>query len=104
MIGTKLSLMSRCIQHHGQVLTSINNDYHQQTGLTESVLNSKLTIEQAQEQLFKFIKKYVPDERVGLLAGNSVHVDRMFLLKEFPLVINVNLMIIIIISICTIEL
>ena len=36
----------------------------------------------------EYIKKYVPEVRTGLLAGNSVHMDRFFMMKEFPKVID----------------
>ncbi|SMN20053.1 similar to Saccharomyces cerevisiae YLR059C REX2 3'-5' RNA exonuclease [Maudiozyma saulgeensis] len=65
-----------CIEHHGE------------SGLTEKVLKSKKTKEQVEDELLEYIKKYIPDENVGILAGNSIHMDRLFMLKEFPKVIN----------------
>lgn len=55
---------------------------HGDSGLTKAALESSITPEMAAEQLLAYIKKYVPDERHGLMAGNSIHVDRMFLRKE----------------------
>ncbi|KAI1094308.1 ribonuclease H-like protein [Rostrohypoxylon terebratum] len=54
---------------------------HAKTGLTAAVLASKVTPEQAADELLAYIKKYIP-ERGALLAGNSVHADRAFLRKE----------------------
>lgn len=54
---------------------------HGQTGLTEEVIASSVTPEQAAEGLLAYVKKYVPDTRTALLAGNSVHADRSFLVK-----------------------
>lgn len=34
--------------------------------------------------MLEFVKKHVPGVGIGLLAGNSVHVDRMFLMKYMP--------------------
>ncbi|KAG0668220.1 RNA exonuclease [Maudiozyma exigua] len=65
-----------CIEHHGQ------------SGLTEKVIKSTKTKEQVQDELLKYIKKFIPDENVGILAGNSIHMDRLFMLKDFPKVIN----------------
>ncbi|KAI8630546.1 ribonuclease H-like domain-containing protein [Xylariaceae sp. FL1651] len=55
---------------------------HAQSGLTAAVIASKVTPEQAAEELFAYITKYVPEKKVALLAGNSVHADRAFLRKE----------------------
>ncbi|KAI1159141.1 mitochondrial putative Oligoribonuclease [Nemania serpens] len=55
---------------------------HAQSGLTASVIASTVTPEQAAEELLAYIKKYVPEKKKALLAGNSVHADRAFLRKE----------------------
>ncbi|KAK5637336.1 hypothetical protein RRF57_013048 [Xylaria bambusicola] len=55
---------------------------HAQSGLTAEVVASQVTAEQAAEDLLSYIKKYVPEKRTALLAGNSVHADRSFLSKE----------------------
>ncbi|KAL6941920.1 hypothetical protein ACO0QE_003082 [Hanseniaspora vineae] len=65
-----------CIDHHGS------------SGLTEKVINSDITKEQVDSELLAYIKKYIPDSRVGILAGNSVHVDRLFMLKDLPQVVE----------------
>ncbi|RYP72743.1 hypothetical protein DL770_007920 [Monosporascus sp. CRB-9-2] len=54
---------------------------HAKSGLTDAVLTSKVTPEQAADELLAYIKKHVP-EPGALLAGNSVHADRAFLRKE----------------------
>ncbi|KAI1100713.1 exonuclease [Jackrogersella minutella] len=54
---------------------------HQESGLTAAVVESRVTPEQAAEELLAYIAKHVP-ERSALLAGNSVHADRAFLRKE----------------------
>lgn len=41
-----------------------------------------MTAEQAAAELLEYIKKFVPEPRRGLLAGNSVHADKAFLRKE----------------------
>lgn len=58
-----------CTKHHGQ------------SGLTQSCLDSSTTAEEAAEGLLRYIKKYVPEGRTALLAGNSVHADKSFLVK-----------------------
>lgn len=65
-----------CVEHHGS------------SGLTQRVLESDKTREQVEEELLQFIKKYVPEPRTGLLSGNSIHMDRLFMLKDFPRVLE----------------
>ncbi|KAL2262753.1 hypothetical protein VTK26DRAFT_190 [Humicola hyalothermophila] len=55
---------------------------HGESGLTDAVINSTVTAEQAADGLLAYIQRYVPEKRVALLAGNSVHADRAFLRKE----------------------
>jgi oligoribonuclease len=57
---------------------------HGESGLTERVRQSNMSLSQAETELLAFIKTWVPNPREGILAGNSVHVDRSFLLKDFP--------------------
>ena len=59
-----------CTRHHGQ------------SGLTQACIDSTTTAEEAAEGLLAYIKKYVPEHRTGLLAGNSVHADKAFLVKQ----------------------
>jgi len=59
-----------CIQTHGE------------NGLTKAVLESKVTPEQAATELHQYIKKFIPEPKRALLAGNTVHADKAFLRKE----------------------
>lgn len=46
------------------------------------VIESTTTAEEAAASLFEYVKKYVPQPKQALLAGNSVHADKAFLRKE----------------------
>lgn len=52
---------------------------HGASGLTAACMASTTTKEQAADGLLEYVKKYVPEGRRGLLAGNSIHCDRAFL-------------------------
>ncbi|MCZ2723075.1 oligoribonuclease [Marinomonas sp. 15G1-11] len=60
-----------CTQHHGD------------SGLTERVLSSVISMEEAQRQTIDFLSNYVP-EGVSPICGNSVGQDRRFLWKYMP--------------------
>lgn len=53
---------------------------HGESGLTEQVRNSKIDLKTAEQMMLEFIKKYTPKGKCPL-AGNSIHVDRIFLNK-----------------------
>lgn len=57
-------------------------DHHGASGLTKACLESTTTAEQAAGELLEYIKKYAPERKRALLAGNTVHADKMFLMKE----------------------
>ncbi|CAO3634139.1 unnamed protein product [Cunninghamella echinulata] len=65
-----------CIEHHGK------------SGLTKAVLESTITIEDAEKQVLEFVKKYIPKSRIAPLGGNSVHADKRFLEKEMPRLVD----------------
>lgn len=44
---------------------------------------SKISVNEADSILLKFLKEHAT-EKTALLAGNSVYMDRMFLIKYFP--------------------
>ena len=59
-----------------------------QSGLTEACLNSPHTKDDVSKAILAYVKKWIPSQRVGVLAGNSVHADRSFLVEEMPEVID----------------
>jgi len=65
------------------LMDKIVTDIHKKNGLTDKVKESKVTINQAEDFVFKFIKKYVK-KLESPLCGSSVHVDRFFLLYHMP--------------------
>ncbi|GIC87090.1 oligoribonuclease [Aspergillus udagawae] len=73
------------IHHDRSVLESMSPwcvDTHGRTGLTAAVLASTTNPAAAAASLLAYIQRYVPHPRTALLAGNSVHADKMFLAKE----------------------
>ena len=54
-------------------------DHHGRSGLTEAVLASTVTHAEAAEGLLQYIRRFIPQQRCGLLAGSSVHADKAFL-------------------------
>lgn len=58
-----------------------------QTGLLEQCKNSKITEEEAENQLLTFLQNNVK-EKVSPLAGNTIYMDRLFLMEYMPKIDN----------------
>jgi oligoribonuclease len=71
------------VVHHDQPTLDKMGEWCQKThgssGLTTACLASSTSPEVAADGLLAYIKKFVPESRSGLLAGNSVHADKDFL-------------------------
>ncbi|HEX4068630.1 MAG TPA: oligoribonuclease [Candidatus Babeliales bacterium] len=62
-------------------------DQHGKTGLIEAVRNSTISLQYAEQQTLAFIKQYCAIH-TGILSGNTVWQDRVFLDKYMPSVSN----------------
>jgi oligoribonuclease len=69
---TELAKMdSWCVEHHGK------------SGLTERVRQSRINLQQAEQQTLEFLSQYV-SKGVSPMCGNSICQDRRFLVEEMP--------------------
>lgn len=64
-----------CVKHHGE------------SGLTEAVRRSTLTLQQAEDQLLRYVQQHTARGKCPL-AGNTVHMDRQFLVKYMPRLVD----------------
>jgi oligoribonuclease len=75
--------------HQSKIVTNRMGNWckihHGKSGLTEKVLNSKISLGEAKKKIKKVIEKYC-EKKTGILCGNSVYVDRMFVRKYLPLI------------------
>ncbi|ORX81100.1 ribonuclease H-like protein [Basidiobolus meristosporus CBS 931.73] len=75
------------IHYPKEVMDDMNEwcvNQHGQSGLTAAVLASSVTLSEANEKIMNFVRKFIKTPKIAPLAGNSVHVDKTFLAKEFP--------------------
>lgn len=73
------------IHCHEELLNSMSsfvNDMHTNSGLIYSIRNSRITLKDAEQQVIEFLTSN--EVTNGILSGNSVHMDRLFLLKHMP--------------------
>lgn len=59
-------------------------EMHASSGLTEAVRASTVTLEQAQQQVVDYVKRFIADPGVAPLCGNSIATDRGFLNRDMP--------------------
>ena len=73
------------IIHHDKAELDAMDDWctktHGDSGLTAASIRSKTTPEQAADGLLSYIQNFISEQGHGLLAGNSVHCDKAFLVK-----------------------
>lgn len=60
-----------------------NTNQHNRSGLVKRVMESKITITEAESQTLKFLSKHV-DSGVSPMCGNSICQDRRFLSNYMP--------------------
>ncbi|XP_041749626.2 small fragment nuclease [Coregonus clupeaformis] len=58
-------------------------EHHGNSGLTQAVRDSKISLQQAEYEFLSFIRQHTPPGHCPL-AGNSVHADKKFLDKYMP--------------------
>ncbi|KAG6418031.1 hypothetical protein SASPL_120229 [Salvia splendens] len=59
-------------------------EHHGESGLTERVLQSTISEQEAENQVIEFVKRHTGTAYTPLLAGNSVYMDLIFLRKYMP--------------------
>ncbi|KIY95155.1 putative REX2, RNA exonuclease 2 [Monoraphidium neglectum] len=77
---------SLAIHHPEAVIESMNDwckEHHGKSGLTQRVRDSSTSLQEAEEQVLAFVAAHT-EFQSAQLAGNSVHVDRMFLQRHMP--------------------
>ena len=59
-------------------------DMHASSGLTQQVLASTVTLQEAEQQVLAYVREHVPEAGKAPLCGNSIGTDRGFLTRDMP--------------------
>lgn len=74
-----------------EVLDGMNEwcvNQHGKSGLTAKILeNPQCELSKIEDELLEYIKQYVQPNK-GIMAGNSIHMDKFFMMREFPKIID----------------
>lgn len=73
----------KAMDHMGDFVRAM----HTRSGLLEE-LDNGCSVEQAEQQVLDYIKRFIPQPNKALLAGNSVGTDKLFLDIEMPRVVD----------------
>lgn len=74
------------IHQPDEILDKMNDwciQHHTASGLVDAVKASKITLQQAEYEMLSFVREYTYP-KLCPLAGNSIHVDKTFLVKYMP--------------------
>lgn len=74
------------IKPSAEALANMNDfvrNMHTTSGLLDDLENG-ISLAEAEERVLAYVKKFVPQAKRGLLAGNSIGTDKMFLERYMP--------------------
>ncbi len=65
-------------------MPDVVRDMHASSGLTDEVLASRVTLQEAEQRVLAYVKEHVPEPKKAPLCGNSIATDRGFLVRDMP--------------------
>src|ERR671933_1002856 len=65
-------------------MPDVVREMHASSGLTEAVVASSVTLQEAEQQVLAYVKEHVPEPKKAPLCGNSIGTDRGFLVRDMP--------------------
>ena len=67
------------LEHMGDFVTKMHTD----SGLIDE-LDNGVTLEEAEDRVLEYIKRFVPEPKKAPLCGNSIATDRLFISRDMP--------------------
>jgi oligoribonuclease len=65
-------------------MVDIVREMHTGSGLLSAIGAATTTLEQAEEQVLDYVKRFVPERRKAPLCGNTIATDRSFIARYMP--------------------
>jgi oligoribonuclease len=65
-------------------MPDVVREMHAASGLTDEVLASKVTLQEAEQAVLAYVREWVPEPKKAPLCGNSIGTDRGFLARDMP--------------------
>ena len=87
VLGDGVDLVIRPPEGATAAMPDVVRQMHTASGLLDE-LDGGVTLAEANETILTYIREHVPDAGKAPLAGNTVHMDRLFLARDLPEVEN----------------
>jgi oligoribonuclease len=84
VLGDGLDLVIHADEEALANMPEVVRKMHANSGLTEEVRHSTITIAEAERRVLEYIREYIPDPNTAPLAGNSIATDRGFIARDMP--------------------
>lgn len=65
-------------------MVDVVREMHTSSGLLDAIAAATTTVEQAEDQVLDYIKRFVPERRKAPLCGNTIATDRSFIVSYMP--------------------
>jgi len=65
-------------------MDDVVRDMHTSSGLLVAIAEATTTVEQAEDQVLEYVKRFVPEHRKAPLCGNTISTDRTFIAQYMP--------------------
>jgi oligoribonuclease len=65
-------------------MPDVVREMHANSGLTEAVRQSTVTLADAESQVLDYVRGHIPEARTAPLCGNSIATDRGFIARDMP--------------------
>src|SRR3954469_24545143 len=65
-------------------MEEVVQEMHTASGLLDALAAATLTVEEAEQQVLDYVKRWVPERRKAPLCGNSIATDRSFISRYMP--------------------
>lgn|SRR5690554_3337030 len=83
VLGDGVDLVIRPPDSAVDKMLDVVREMHTTSGLLD-VLSEGITLAEANDTIMAYIREHVPEPGKAPLAGNSVHMDRLFLARDLP--------------------
>ena len=84
VLGDGIDVVIGASREQMERMPDVVRDMHAASGLTEEVLASTVTLQEAEERVLAYVKTLVPEPKKAPLCGNSIGTDRGFLTRDMP--------------------
>jgi len=84
VLGDGIDVVIGATREQMQRMPDVVRDMHAASGLTEEVLASTVTLQEAEARVLAYVKTLVPEPKKAPLCGNSIATDRGFLTRDMP--------------------